>query len=84
VGARTHRAIRARCDRESKPLSSSRPRVDDDAEAHADGLQTEAYCSNTACRNSEIVANELISLGYGNVRTYAEGKQAWTEAGLEL
>jgi rhodanese-related sulfurtransferase len=40
------------------------------------------YCSNTACRNSEIAANELIALGYRNVRKYAEGKQDWTEAGL--
>jgi rhodanese-related sulfurtransferase len=42
------------------------------------------YCSNTACRNSEIAANELIALGYRNVRKYAEGKQDWTEAGLPL
>lgn len=42
------------------------------------------YCSNTACRNSEIAANELRSLGYTNVRKYAEGKQDWVEAGLPL
>jgi rhodanese-related sulfurtransferase len=42
------------------------------------------YCSNTACRNSEIAASELIALGYTNVRTYAEGKQDWTEAGQPL
>ena len=42
------------------------------------------YCSNTACRNSEIAANELRSLGYTNVRKYAEGKQDWTEARLAL
>jgi rhodanese-related sulfurtransferase len=42
------------------------------------------YCSNTACRNSEIAANELVALGYINVRKYAEGKQDWTEAGLPL
>jgi rhodanese-related sulfurtransferase len=42
------------------------------------------YCSNTACRNSEIAANELIALGYRNVRKYAEGKQDWTEAGLPV
>ena len=42
------------------------------------------YCSNTACRNSEIAASELIALGYSNVRKYAEGKQDWTEAGLPL
>jgi rhodanese-related sulfurtransferase len=42
------------------------------------------YCSNTACRNSEIAANELRSLGYTNVRKYAEGKQDWVEAGLPV
>jgi rhodanese-related sulfurtransferase len=42
------------------------------------------YCSNTACRNSEIAANELRALGYTNVRKYAEGKQDWANAGLPL
>jgi rhodanese-related sulfurtransferase len=42
------------------------------------------YCSNTACANSEAAANELIALGYGNVRKYAEGKQDWTDAGLPV
>ena len=42
------------------------------------------YCSNTACRNSEIAANQLAKLGYTNVRKYAEGKQDWHEAGLPL
>ena len=42
------------------------------------------YCSNTACRNSEIAANQLRALGYTNVRKYAEGKQDWTEAGLAV
>ena len=42
------------------------------------------YCSNTACRNSEIALNELIALGYSNVRKYAEGKQDWIEAGLPI
>jgi rhodanese-related sulfurtransferase len=42
------------------------------------------YCSNTACRNSEIAANQLAKLGYTNVRKYADGKQDWQEAGLPL
>ena len=42
------------------------------------------YCSNTACRNSEIAANQLAALGYTNVRKYAEGKDDWRDAGLEL
>jgi rhodanese-related sulfurtransferase len=42
------------------------------------------YCSNTACRNSEIAANQLVSMGYTNVRKYAEGKDDWINAGLPL
>jgi len=42
------------------------------------------YCSNSACRNSEIAANQLTAMGYANVRKYAEGKDDWREAGLPL
>ena len=42
------------------------------------------YCSNTACQNSRVAAAKLAKLGYTNVRRYEEGKQDWTEAGLEL
>ena len=42
------------------------------------------YCSNTACRNSEIAANQLVKMGYTDVRKYADGKQDWQDAGLAL
>lgn len=42
------------------------------------------YCSNSACRNSDIAANRLISMGYTNVRKYADGKDDWEQAGLPL
>ncbi len=42
------------------------------------------YCSNTACRNSEAAANQLVAMGYTNVRKYAEGKEDWQESGLSL
>jgi len=42
------------------------------------------YCSNTACRNSELAAGKLQAMGYTNVRRYAEGKDDWQEAGLSL
>lgn len=42
------------------------------------------YCSNLACRNSELAANQLVAMGYSNVRKYAEGKEDWQEAGLPL
>lgn len=40
------------------------------------------YCSNPACPNSHRVADKLIALGYTNVRTYREGIEDWTAAGL--
>lgn len=42
------------------------------------------YCSNTACRNSELAAGKLEAMGYTNVRKYAEGKDDWQAAGLPL
>lgn len=40
------------------------------------------YCANGACQNSTLAANQLVELGYSNVRGYEEGKQDWMEAGL--
>ena len=40
------------------------------------------YCTGPACPNSGQVADRLTTLGYANVRKYAEGIQDWTEAGL--
>jgi rhodanese-related sulfurtransferase len=42
------------------------------------------YCSNLACRNSDLAAATLTAMGYRSVRRYAEGKQDWQEAGLPL
>ena len=62
--------------------------VADDVEARAATLLPDknaaivTYCSNTACPNSGQVAAKLESLGYRNVRKYAEGIQDWVEAGL--
>lgn len=42
------------------------------------------YCSNTACANSQVAADKLRTIGYTNVRKYAEGKQGWLEAGLPV
>jgi rhodanese-related sulfurtransferase len=48
------------------------------------GAHIVTYCSNTACRNCEIAANQLTAMGYTNVQRYAEGKEDWAEAGLPL
>jgi rhodanese-related sulfurtransferase len=40
------------------------------------------YCSNSACANSQRVADRLTTLGYTNVRKYREGIEDWTTAGL--
>ena len=39
------------------------------------------YCASTPCRNSEIAARRLETLGYTNIREYVEGKQDWVAAG---
>jgi hypothetical protein len=46
------------------------------------GAAIVAYCSNLQCRTSEIAADELLWMGYADVRT--EGRQDWVEAGLPL
>ena len=48
------------------------------------GAAIVTYCANLACRNSEIVANRLVALGYTDVREYAEGIADWIEAGLPV
>ena len=40
------------------------------------------YCTDLACTGSEIAVVGLESLGYRNVRRYAEGKADWAAAGL--
>jgi rhodanese-related sulfurtransferase len=42
------------------------------------------YCSNPQCQNSSAVQAQLRSLGYTDVRKYAEGKDDWSAAGLPL
>jgi rhodanese-related sulfurtransferase len=62
----------------------------DDVPAHARELVPDlstpivTYCSNGACRNSEIAAERLVELGYRNVRRYVDGKQDWVAHGLPL
>jgi len=40
------------------------------------------YCTGPSCPNSGQVATRLTTLGYTNVRKYAEGIQDWIDAGL--
>lgn len=62
--------------------------VEDDVDARASALLPDktapivTYCSNTACNNSQAVANRLTQLGYINVSKYAEGIQDWVEHDL--
>ena len=48
------------------------------------GAPIVTYCSNSACPNSQQVANLLTASGYTNVRKYREGIQDWVEAGLPV
>lgn len=40
------------------------------------------YCSGGECHDSRLVANALLSLGFGNVRIFTGGWDAWSAAGL--
>jgi len=42
------------------------------------------YCASLTCRNSEILADRLVAMGYSDVREYAEGKADWVESGLPV
>ena len=46
--------------------------------------QIVVYCADLACPNSRIAAGALRALGYADVRVFAQGKQAWIEAGLPV
>ncbi|SHG79935.1 rhodanese-like domain-containing protein [Streptoalloteichus hindustanus] len=40
------------------------------------------YCANVACRNSELVGQRLLQMGYQSVYKYREGIEDWVSAGL--
>ena len=40
------------------------------------------YCSGGECHDSRLVANALLSLGFGNVRVFTDGWEGWSAAGL--
>jgi rhodanese-related sulfurtransferase len=42
------------------------------------------YCASSTCKNSEVAARKLESLGYANVRVFAGGKAGWKDAGMPL
>jgi rhodanese-related sulfurtransferase len=60
--------------------------VEERAPRRIPDLETEVvvYCASSTCDSSVVVANQLIALGYRNVRHYAGGKSEWAEAGLPL
>ena len=42
------------------------------------------YCASITCKNSDIAATKLATMGYRSVAVYAGGKADWKDAGLEL
>ena len=60
--------------------------VDDRAARRIPDLDTEVvvYCGDIDCDSSIRVADRLVTLGYRNVRHYADGKADWIAAGLPL
>ena len=75
---------------EQQHLPGALPLVADEVATRAGELLPDrsaaivTYCSNAACPNSQQVADRLASLGYTNVRKYADGIQDWVEAGLPV
>lgn len=60
--------------------------VDERAPRRVPDLDTEivVYCIDVKCTSSVFVGERLRSLGYRNVRHYADGKDDWIAAGLPL
>ena len=60
--------------------------VDERAPRRVPDLDTEivVYCIDVKCTSSVFVGERLRSLGYTNVRHYADGKDDWVAAGLPL
>ena len=60
--------------------------VDERAPRRVPDLDTEivVYCIDVKCTSSVFVGERLRSLGYTNVRHYADGKDDWMAAGLPL
>jgi len=42
------------------------------------------YCASENCKNSDIAAQRLATLGYSNVAVYLGGKADWQANGLPL
>ena len=42
------------------------------------------YCSGGDCHDSRLVANALLTLGFGNVSVFTGGWEAWSGAGLPI
>ncbi|MGH7780454.1 MAG: rhodanese-like domain-containing protein [Candidatus Binataceae bacterium] len=50
----------------------------------ADGKPIIVYCSGGECHDSRLVANALLTLGFGNVRVFTGGWDAWSAASLPV
>jgi rhodanese-related sulfurtransferase len=42
------------------------------------------YSTDAACERGEALVRRMQARGYGNVRLYRDGVEAWVQAGLEL
>jgi rhodanese-related sulfurtransferase len=42
------------------------------------------YCSSLTCEDSHLLAEELVNMGYRNVRVFAGGMAAWREKGYTV
>ena len=60
--------------------------IAESARLHAPDLDADVvvYCASDTCKNSDIAAQKLVTLGYKSVFVYRGGKADWKAAGLAL
>ena len=47
-------------------------------------MEVIVYCTGPECDASDRVAQQLLTLGYANMRVYKAGKRDWISAGLPI
>lgn len=62
--------------------------IDDYLPQFLDAVQADApivvYCSSLTCEDSHLLAQEFADMGYGDVRIFAGGMEAWREKGYAV
>lgn len=51
---------------------------------HDKSVPLVVYCASSTCKNSDVAARALVTLGYQDVRVYSGGKAEWIDSGLPV